>query len=87
MADHARGKHKGVMSADPLQDSEFVKTGTFMKPSHRQVDENLRITRAERDRVIKFGKKVWKVSLPLLNRKHEYWAPRSISFNFSNYNR
>ena len=87
MADHARDKHKGVMSADPLQDYEFVKTGTFMKPLHRQVDENLRISRAERDRVIKIGKKVWKVSLPLLNRKHEYWAPRSISFSFSNYNR
>ena len=34
MADHARDKHKGVMSADPLQDYEFVKTGTFMKPLH-----------------------------------------------------
>ena len=87
MADHARDKHEGVMSTDPLKDYEFRRTGTFMKPLHRQVDENLRITRTERDRTIKVGKKLWKVSLPLLNRKHEYWAPRSMAFSFSNYNR
>ena len=63
------------------------KTGTFMKPLHRQVDENLRISRAERDKSVRVGKKVWRISLPLLNRKHEYWAPRSMTFNFSNYNR
>ena len=87
MADHAREKHGGVVSSDPLKDYEFGRTGTFMKPLHRQVDENLRIARAERDKVVKIGKKKWRVSLPLLNRKHEYWAPRSMSFNFSNYNR
>ena len=87
MADHARDKHGGVISADPLKDYEFSKTGTFMKPLHRQVDENLRISRAERDKSVRVGKKVWRISLPLLNRKHEYWAPRSMTFNFSNYNR
>ena len=87
MADHARDRHEGVMSADPLKDYEFGRTGTFRKPLDRQVDESLRIARAERDKVTKVDKKLWKVSLPLLNRKHEYWAPRHMSFNFSNFNR
>ena len=47
MADHTRDCHNGVMSADPLDDYEFYSTGSFSKPLHRQVDENLRITRAE----------------------------------------
>ena len=58
MADHARDKHEGVLSVDPLQDYEFGRTECFMKPLHRQVDENLRILRAERDRVVKVGKKL-----------------------------
>ena len=45
MADHAKDSHKGVISADPMADYEFGCTGTFTKPLHRQVDENLRITR------------------------------------------
>ena len=65
MADHARNKHGGVMSADPLKDYEFSKTGTFMKPLNRQVDENLRISRAERDKNVKVGRKVWRIILPL----------------------
>ena len=58
-----------------------------MKPLNRQVDENLRISRAERDKIVKVGRKVWRISLTLLNRKHEYLATRSMIFNFSNYNR
>ena len=76
MADHARNKHGVVMSADPLKDYEFSKTGTFMKPLNRQVDKYLRISRAERDKIVKIGRKVW--TIILLNRKHEYWAPRSM---------
>ena len=87
MADHAREKHGGVISPDPLKDYEFSKTGTFMKPLHRQVDENIRIARAERDSVVKVGKKLWRISLPLLNRKHEYWAPRIMTCTFTNFNR
>ena len=47
----------------------------------------LRINRAESTGVIRVGKGKLKVKLPLLNSKHEYWAPRSMSYNFSNYNR
>ena len=87
MADHSRKCHDGVISADPMDDYEFVVTGTFQKPLHRQVDEMLRIDRAECRGVIKIGKEIWKLKLPLLNGKHEYWAPRSMSYNVSNYNR
>ena len=87
MADHARDSHNGVISADPMTDYEFGCTGTFSKPLHRQVDENLRISRAERDEKLKIGRTVWKIGLPLLNRKHEYWAPRNMTVRFSNYNR
>ena len=87
MAEHSRECHGGVISADPSQDYEFLVTGTFSKPLHRQVDEMLRINRAESTGVIRIGKGKLKVKLPLLNSKHEYWAPRSMSYNFSNYNR
>ena len=87
MADHARDSHKGVISADPMTDYNFACTGAFTKPLHRQVDRNLRITRAQRDEKLKIGRKVWKIGLPLLNRKHEYWAHRNITFTFSNFNR
>ena len=87
MADHARERHGGVMSSDSLKYYEFARTGSFQKPLHRQVDEHFRITKAERDKTVKVGRKLWQVSLPLLNHKHEYWAPRNMSFNFSNYNR
>ena len=87
MADHTRDCHNGVISSDPLDDYEFVSTGSLNKPLHRQVDENLRITRAENTAKLKIGRTVWKVGLPLLNRKHEYWAPRTMKFSFSNYNR
>ena len=87
MADHVREFHNGQISTDPLNDFEFACTGVFRKPLHRQVDENLRITRAEILGKIKVGRKVWKVGLPLLNRKHEYWAPRSMTCTFSNFNR
>ena len=75
------------MSADPLDDFEFACTGTFRKPLHRQVDKNLPITRAERQGQVKVGRKVWKVHLPLLNRKHNFLAPRSMTCTFSNFNR
>ena len=87
MADHTRDSHNGVMSADPLDDYEFGCTGSFSKPLNRQIYENLRITRAENTGKVKVGRKAWKVGLPLLNRKHEYWAPRTMSFSFSNFNR
>ena len=87
MADHSRECHGGVISTNPMMDYEFEVTGTFFKPLHRQVDEYLRISRAESEGKIRVGKKVWKVNLPLLNRKHEYWAPRNMSYNFSNFNR
>ena len=87
MADHSRECHGGIISTDPMDDYEFAVTGTFQKPLHRQVDEMLRIDRAESKGMIKIGKETWKLKLPLLNGKHEYWAPRSMSYNFSNYNR
>jgi hypothetical protein len=87
MADHTRERHAGVISTDPVRDYQFEITGTFMKPLHRQVDEALRIDRAERTAKVSVGKDVWRLSLPMLNRKHEYWAPRNMIFTFSNYNR
>ena len=59
MANHARDRHGGIMSSESLKDYEFDRTGSFKKPLHRQVEENLRITRAERDKIVKVGRKVW----------------------------
>ena len=87
MADHSLECHGGIISADPLEDYEFAATGSFSKPLQRQVDEMLRIDRAECTGKVKIGKKTWRLRLPLLNTRHEYWAPRSMSYNFSNYNR
>ena len=47
MADHSRKCHEGVISADPIDEYEFVVTGTFQKPLHRQVDELQRIDKAK----------------------------------------
>ena len=79
--------HNATISANPLDDYEFTVTGTFNKPLPRQVDEYLRIERAERSRKVKVGKEEWKVKLPLLNRKHEYWAPRNVTYTFTNFHR
>ena len=87
MADHARDSHNGVISADPMTDYEFGCKGTFSKSLHRQEDKNLRISRAERDEKLKIGRTVWKIRLPLLNCKHENWAPRKMTITLSNYNR
>ena len=87
MADHSRESHDATISTNPLDDYEFTVTRTFNKPLPRQVDEYQRIKRAERSRKVKVGKEEWKVKLPLLNRKHEYWAPRNLTYNFSNHNR
>ena len=83
MADHSRDCHGGVISTDPIKDYEFAATGSFSKPLHRQVDEMLRINRAECTGKIRVGKKTWKLKLPLLNTRHEYWAPRCMNYNFS----
>ena len=87
MENHARDRHGGVMSSDPLKDYEFARTGSFQKPLHRKVDANLRITRAERVKIVRVGMDMWQVSLPLLSWKHNFWAQRNMSFNFSYYNR
>ena len=83
MADHSRECHGATISADPIDDYEFTVTGTFRKPLPRQVDEYLRIERAERSRKVKVGKEEWKVKLPLMNRKHGYWAPRNVTYTFT----
>ena len=41
----------------------------------------------ERSRRMKVGKEEWRVKVPLLNRKHEYWAPRNLTYTFDNLNR
>ena len=61
--------------------------GTFRKPLQTQVDEYLRMELVERIRRIKVGKKEWRVKVPLQNRKHEYLAPRNITYTFNNFNR
>ena len=87
MADHTRECHNATISENPRDDYEFTIASTFKKPLPRQVDEYLRIERAERCRRVKLGKEVWRVKLPLLNRKHEYWAPRNVTYTFTNYNK
>ena len=87
MADHTRECHNAIISENPRDDYEFTIASTFKKPLPRQVDEYLRIERAERCRRVKLGKEVWRVKLPLLNRKHEYWAPRNVTYTFTNYNK
>ena len=80
MADHTRECHNATISDNPIDNYEFTITSTFRKPLPRQVDEYLRIKRAERSKRVKLGKKEWRVKLPLLNQKHEYWAPRNVTF-------
>ena len=36
---------------------------------------------------MRVGKEEWRVELPLLNRKDEYWAPRNTTYTFDNLNR
>ena len=75
MADHSRTAHNSVMSPIMTEDYEFVTTGTFMKPLHRQVDEFLRISMAELNGSIKVSRKItWKVEKELLNRQDENWS-------------
>ena len=84
MADHTRDTHNSVVSDDPLKDYEFITVSTHSKPLQRQVDEYLRMERVERSKRMKVGKEEWRVKLPLLNRKHEYWAPRNLTYTFDN---
>ena len=81
MADHTRQKHKGEMSEDVRKDYEFCVTGTFMKPLHRQVDEHLRMEKAECTGKAKVGRDAWKVEKALLNRKEESWSPKAAVYS------
>ena len=65
-------------------DFDFYVTGTFTKPLYRQVDESDRIQVAEGKGEVDIGKVRWKVGTELLNRKHEYYAPRTMQYNFEN---
>ena len=69
MADHSRQDHKCEINEDARK--EFAVTGTFLKPLHRQVDEHLRMQKAEITGKVKIGRGVWKVNKSLLNRKEE----------------
>ena len=82
MADHCGEYHGGREVT-----FDFHVTGTFRKPLYRQVDEADRIEEGERKGEVQMGKDKWKVSLPLLNRKHEYYAPRTMQYNFCNLGR
>ena len=79
MADHSLEVHEGKEV-----DFDFHVTGRFTKCLYRQVDEADRIQVAEEKGEVVVGKARWKVGSPLLNRKHEYYAPRSMNCNFSN---
>ena len=81
MADHTRQEHKGEMSEDVRKDYEFCVTGTFMKPLHRQVDEHLRMEKAECTGKAKVGRDAWKVEKALLNRKEESWSPKAAVYS------
>ena len=87
MADHTRNTHKSIISNDPTSDYEFVTVATFRKPLQRQVDEYLRMERVKRSKKMRVGNEEWRVELPLLNRKDEYWAPRNTTYTFDNLNR
>ena len=81
MADHTRQEHKGEMSEDVRKDYKFCVTGTFMKPLHRQVDEHLRMEKAECTGKAKVGRDAWKVEKALLNRKEESWSPKAAVYS------
>ena len=87
MADHTRDTHNSIISDDPITDYEFIIVSSFIKPLQRQIDEYLRMERVERSGRMKVGKEEWRVKVPLLNRKHEYWAPRNLTYTFDNFNR
>ena len=75
LADHSRTAHNSVMSPIMTEDYEFVKTGTFTKPLHRQVGEFLRISMAQTNGRIKVSRKITrKVDKELLNRQDENWS-------------
>ena len=66
---------------DIRKDYEFAITGTFLKTLHRQVDEHLRMEKAENTGRGKIGKTVWKVDKVLLNRKDESWSPKAAVYS------
>ena len=81
IADHTRQEHKGEMSEDVRKDYEFCVTGTFMKPLHCQVDEHLRMEKAECTGKAKVGRDAWKVEKTLLNKKEESWSPKASVYS------
>ena len=82
MADHAKKDHKGEMDEDDIRkDYEFAITGNFLKPLHRQVDEHLRMEKAETTGKVKIGRAVWKVDKVLLNNKEESWSPKAAVYS------
>ena len=79
MFDHSNEAHGGKEVR-----FDFHVTGTFTKPLYRQVDEADRIEEGEGRGQVMVGKDRWRISVPLLNRKHEYYAPRNMQYNFNN---
>ena len=53
----------------------------YTVPLHRQVDEHLKMEKAECTGKAKVGRDVWKVEKTLLNRKEESWSPKASVYS------
>ena len=79
MADHSRACHRGLASADPREDYDFVVLGHYPKPLQRQIEEAVRIRQVMQKDFLQVGQgpmaRKIKLCRCLLNRKIENFSP------------
>ena len=79
MADHTRSHHGGIISANPLDDYDFLLVEQNRKPLLRQLEESVRIKVAKASGFVMLGRgpraKKLLVNRDLLNRKMENFSP------------
>ena len=79
MADHTVTCHPGEVSANMLDDYDFMVIGSWAKPLQRQVEEAVRIRNAMTRGFLMLGRgyrrKKMLVNKQILNRKLENFSP------------
>ena len=79
MADLCRPHHRGLVSADPRDDYDFVVLGHYPKPLQRQIEEAVRIRQVMQEGFLPIGQgpKARKIKLcrHLIYRKMENFSP------------
>jgi hypothetical protein len=85
MWDHSVNCHAGVISPNPADDYQFRVQGSFRDCLSRQLDEAVRIMMVENHgRVVgDRGEGVGGV-IVMLNRKEEFYQPKTVQCNFFN---